>query len=203
MNKLSVAEQMGHLCGPAGVNAPAGKYCIRPIMNVLGLARGGFFSQEGTREFRTHMIPGYFWTEWFEGPQTFTSYIDDEPVAYSSSLITNDVMRTTVATKTRVEGAAAGPAMPDVFKGISKYMIIEAIDGNIIEVSPRLMPGGARQFVIDDYKVIDPTYDPAGDGDVEFGNSDGVREAATWDAGDGNIITGWKWSPNYTNRRPF
>lgn len=203
MNKLSVAERLGYVCGPCGVAAPAGKYCVRPIMNVLGLARGGFFMAASAVPFNPQLMPGYFWSEWFDGPIVYTSYIDDEPVAYSSSTVRGNIMQTTVATKTREEGAAAGPALPDMFKGISKYLMVEQIGDKIIEVSPRLMAMNARQFIIDDYKTIDPTYDPSEEeGEVSFGNSDAEKQAATWDAGDGNVITGWKWG-NIQNQRPF
>lgn len=202
MNKLAVAERLGYACGPAGVNAPAGKYVVRPMMNVLGHARGGFYSHENVVEFRTHMIPGYFWSEWFDGPVVYTSYIDDEPVAYSSSTVTNKIMSTDVATKTRSEGAAMGAALPAMFRDISKYMMTESIGGNIVEVCPRLMFLNGRQFIIDDYKAVDSKYDPVASGDVVLGNSDSELLDASWDAGDGNVITGSKWG-NVHNQRPF
>ena len=40
-NKLWLAEQLGYVCGPAGVDVPKpGVYVVRPIMNLDGMGAG-------------------------------------------------------------------------------------------------------------------------------------------------------------------
>ena len=48
--------------------------------------------------------------------------------------------------------------LPEVFHGISRYMVAESINGTIIEVSPRHMSALPSQITIDDYKSLNPDY---------------------------------------------
>jgi hypothetical protein len=200
MNKLTLAERLGHSCGPTGMIVPQGDYCIRPIMNLYGQGAGGFFRETVApgprRNFRN--LPGYFWCEWFIGDHTWIQYIDDIPVVYSENPVVNNVMTSSVV-RSDDGNPVVAPALPPMLQGISKYMMVEALGDKIIEVSPRFMLSNARQWVIDHHKVIDPTYDPQ---NIERGNSDMARLAVTWDTG-AETLTGYRWDTVGQNRRPW
>lgn len=73
-NKLWFSEQMGYNCGPSGI-APhvSGTYIVRPIMNISGMSIGARkqYIEQGDY---TIVEPGYFWCEWFDGPQYSVTY---------------------------------------------------------------------------------------------------------------------------------
>jgi hypothetical protein len=200
MNKLTLAERLGHSCGPTGMIVPAGDYCVRPIMNLHGQGAGGFFkvtvAPGAQRNFQN--LPGYFWCEWFPGVHTWVQYIDDAPVVYSENPVVNNVMTTSVV-RNSDGGVVTAPALPLQLQGISKYLMVELLGDKIIEVSPRFMLSNARQWVIDYHKGIDPTYDPQ---NIERGNSDMARLDVTWDTG-AETLTGWRWDTAGQNRRPW
>lgn len=168
LNKLHLAERLGYDCGPVGAEYDPDKtYCIRPIMNLSGMGRGGFYKfklSERPEGMGNH--PGYFFCEWFVGPSRFTEYVNDVPV-YSFSAPRGN-------THEFNESSNHIP-MPNQLKGRSRYMLIEAIGQNIIEVSFRHACDNARQASIDDYRTIDSTYDPQ---DIEFGLYDSIRVPA-------------------------
>jgi hypothetical protein len=202
MNKLSLAESLGYSCGPTGMIVPDGDYCVRPIMNMYGQGAGGFFQVTVApgvpRNFQN--LPGYFWCEWFPGVHTWVQYIDDVPVTYSENPVVANVMSTTGGVRRSDNGnAVVAPALPASLQGISKYMMVEMLGDKIIEVSPRMMISNARQWIINDYKAIDPTYNPQ---NIERGNSDMARLDVTWDTGE-ETLTGWRWDTAGQNRRPF
>jgi len=163
MNKLQVAEAMGYNCGPSGTfPAEHGTYCLRPIYNPRGMLATPFYEVEYTGEGEDLLRPGYFWCEWFEGERTWSEYINDRFVYGTGGM--EDETGLLVA-----HDLDARP-MPAQFKGISRYMLIECIGGKVIEVACRMMGGwGARQAVIDNYRTIDPSYDPQ---DINFGKND-------------------------------
>lgn len=166
-NKLNVAERLGYHCGPAGTDIPDldGKreVTVRPIYNLYGEQHnGGFYHQKrkrGRAADDNRRVPneaGWFWCERFPGVPTWDEYVND--VCVSSSDATWDEATKTV---TFEEVAKADrPPLPDIFKGISRYMMVERVGDKIVEVSPRHCPESARQSVIDDYKQFDPNYDP-------------------------------------------
>lgn len=76
-NKLDLSLRLGYRCGPGGV-APrdSGWYVVRPIYNLEGMgvgARKEFISAGDSRL----VPPGYFWCEWFDGPQHSVTYLWD------------------------------------------------------------------------------------------------------------------------------
>jgi hypothetical protein len=200
LNKLALAEALGHACGPVGLSVPNGRYCLRPMNSVRGLGAGGFFDVTVNTAANQFMpvVPGYFWCEWFNGPHTFTHFFEDVAVHSSNNPITNGVMQTTGSTAWgQLQHAVA---MPAFLQGKSRYMMIEAIGGNIIEVAFRLMGHNARQEPIDHYKLIDPTYDPQ---DITLGNSDAAEIPYTVKDQNGIDVVGKKWNAGNNNRRPF
>jgi hypothetical protein len=201
LNKLHLAEALGHSCGPVGLSVPDGRYCLRPMNSVRGLGAGGFFDvtvDTANNQFMP-VIPGYFWCEWFPGANhRFTHFINDVAVHSSLNPVTNGVMRTTGNTAYGVLTHAV--PMPAFLQGKSRYMMIESIGTNIIEVAFRLMGINARQELIDDYKTVDPTYDPQ---DITFGNSDAAELVYTVPDQNGLDVVGKKWNAGLDNRRPF
>jgi len=194
-NKLTIAERMGYTCGPVGTTPEnRGRYMVRPMMNISGMGNGGFFlrdtTQPGTRAIEKDMVPnanpGYFWSEVFTGHHNWTSYINDVPVYGTIGIRSENGM-----VFQDDPGLTETILMPDIFKGISRYMMAEHIDGNLIEISPRHTSGYARQETIDDYRVIDPSYDPF----VEFGLAD-------WKLID-DPSGGKRWVEVAGTRRPF
>jgi len=197
MNKLALAERLGHSCGPIGTRPAAQTdVIVRPQMNIFGMGRGGFF-EYGDWPFAAwdnapNANPGYFWCEQFTGRHAYTQYVDDVAryCAYSEA-----VPLTVNQTETYVEDIALteAVALPAILQGISKYMYVESIGGNIIEVSPRMGITGARQVIIDEYKLIDPTWvEP---NDLEFGM---VDQRVMPDAAGG-----LRWDTLDNTRRPF
>lgn len=73
-DKLNLSLRLGYRCGPGGV-APrdSGWYVVRPIYNLEGMgvgARKQFITAGDSR----CVEPGYFWCEWFDGPQHSVTY---------------------------------------------------------------------------------------------------------------------------------
>ena len=72
-DKLILSSKMGYKCGPAGIDVPeAGDYIVRPVVNAYGLGIGAekMFIEQTT----THIPPGFFWCEWFEGRHLSVDY---------------------------------------------------------------------------------------------------------------------------------
>ena len=97
------------------------------------------------------------------------------------------------------------PQLPEFLRGISRYMMTESIGDKIIEVCPRLMVGNAFEWIVEDYKQIDPNYDPEDYSDeVRYSTSDMPRQPVIWRLADGRILKGWKWGVGMDlNRRPM
>jgi hypothetical protein len=85
------------------------------------------------------------------------------------------------------------PALPAILQGISKYMYVESIGGNILEVAPRLGVTGARQTIIDEYLLIDPTWIVPND--LLFGMVDQRIMP--------DVAGGFRWELLENTRRPF
>ena len=131
-NKLTIAERQGHRCGVSGVPLTVpGVYCIRSIYNLAGNGDGGVLRWvfDGTNQ--PPMIPGWFWCEWFEGYHEWVEFTDDVPVAWHGG--------TRAGRRLVLEfpPAPTNTFFPPQLQGISKHMLVEYIDGNIIEVAPR------------------------------------------------------------------
>jgi len=197
LNKLHLAEALGHLCGPVGVSPPDGRYCLRPMNSVRGMGAGGFFDVTVVGGIYPS-LPGYFWCEWFDGEHRVTHYVNDVAVHSSASPTTNGKMSTRGSTKFGTLDHVV--ALPAFLQAKSRYLIVESLDDKIIDVAFRSIGGNARQELIDDYKAIDAAYDPQ---DIILGNNDYVEEAYSIVDERGDTIDGKKWRADETNRRPF
>ena len=73
-NKLFFSSHFRYNCGPGGV-APtkSGWYCVRPIYNLSGMGIGARKQWIEEGDIRS-VEPGYFWCEWFDGPQLSVTY---------------------------------------------------------------------------------------------------------------------------------
>ena len=161
-NKLVVAEKLGHNAGPTGTFPTAhGRFCLRPMQNIHGMGVGGWWDVDYVGDGIAMLRPGFFWCEWFEGEHSFSEYI-------------NDVFVGGLAGTTTESGLLEFHTMPvgfdlePIFRGISRYLLVERIGGRVIEAAMHLMANNARPSVIADYKRFDPKYEPQ---DIQFGNS--------------------------------
>lgn len=73
-NKLHLADRLGYACGPTGVVPPKdGFYIVRPIYNLSGMGVGARRQWLTTTDYG-QVEPGFFWCEWFDGPQCSVTY---------------------------------------------------------------------------------------------------------------------------------
>jgi len=170
-NKLEVSIVLGHKTGPLGDRVTeTGHYCVRPMMNFAGRGYGGvkrFVAQNSPRGItQPNYRPGRFWCEWFQGHHSWTEFIDDVAVRQSGGDETPQGLLVSSEETPSI-------VMPDDFKGISRYMLLEHIGGNIIEVSPRHMSAMATQVTLDDYRQFDPAYP-----DFPLSNSSDIQKVA-------------------------
>ena len=135
MNKLQLAERLGYRCGPHGTPLPvAGDYCIRPVYSIAGGGGSGVYKHNSAAPGvnNTPAAPGgYFWCEWFDGPNIGVDYRDDIPIqAFGADPDENGDFQSYEARPERTE-------LPDMLKGIAKYLMVEFIGDKIVEVSLR------------------------------------------------------------------
>jgi len=191
LNKLELHVRLGMEAYPCGVVAPAGDYCIRPIMNLYGMAGGGFFkvSHPGGR---IRNRPGYFATPWVDGQASWTYYLNDNPLRQTLGTTDQNGRMT-------VEDRQTGlPGVPVELQGISRYLEIERIGNTIIEVSPRHFSGEARQNVIDDYKGQNPAWDELDESGDPL-NTNQIRGMLRIDYGQDEWgLVGWRWTTDQT-----
>lgn len=191
MNKMEMLSRIGVDVYPCGVNAPAGIYCIRPLMNMMGMGGGGFFKVDHPGG-RIRNRPGYFATPWVDGVQSWTYYLLDVPQRQTIGTLQGDGRMT-------VQNRSAGlPAMPVVLQGISRYMQIERIGDTIIEVSPRHAMVEARPNIIADYKAQNPNWDET-DINGDPLTTDQIAGMKRIDYGQDEWgLVGWRWASDET-----
>ncbi len=135
-NKLMVAERLGIECGPCGdkIRVP-GDYCIRPIMNLNGCGMGGWFKHTARPTDRGPMNPeprpGYFWMPWYEGRHLWTEYEYDEPARQAGGFLQGNTLLW--------EQSYDFVPFPDAVRGLSRYMTVETIGDNVVEIAPKHM----------------------------------------------------------------
>lgn len=196
-NKLQVAERLGYECGPVGTRPVAQITAIvRPQMNIFGSGRGGFYEYDqwpfAAWDDAPNANPGYFWCEKFSGRHAYTCFVDDVAryCTYSEPYTHARDQRWVGVEDNALSEA---PALPAALRGISKYLYVESIGGKIIEVSPRLGLTGARQKIIDEYKLIDPSWVEPNDLGYGLVGAKMVRDPAG----------GLAWETDESTRTPF
>ena len=176
-NKLELATRLGYECGPEAEIPLPGDYCVRPEMSLQGMGTGGFFKVH-TDDWMQE--PGYFWCEWFDGPQHWVQYINDVAVSYCTCVMNGDELE---CEQTRTNQA---PALHPVLQNFSRYLLVEMIGDKIIEAAPRLMCNNAQKRFVADYKTIDPQYKPEDGGvDINYGQTNMMRQPVTLNGHDG------------------
>ena len=162
-NKLELCERLGNgPCGPVGTWMPKGDFCIRPIINIGGMGGGGFRrvtidSERGI----LHEPHGYCWTPWTDELRVWRLYIDDECYQVQRTVeIVNGVEHMVLDGEEK--------PLPELLKNISRYMMVESLGDNIIDIGPRHMVEEMWPAVVEDYKSIDPEYEPPGYGTFGF-----------------------------------
>lgn len=198
-NKLEFAIRLNIPAGPCGTRAPPGELCIRPLMNFKGMGDGGFFrvKHEGAL---TQNRPGYFWTPWQDGEHHYIYYVKDKPWYFVVGVI-DDAGRMTVEQR---DPKLAMP-LPKQLRRISRYMMLQTINGVPTEASPR--HSAPMPKVLADYRKIKPGYVPINNyvtgerGDPEIFASHGmIRERVERDPYG---MVGWYWSHDETTAVPI
>lgn len=138
-DKLILSKKLGYNCGPVGVDVPkAGYYIVRPCVNLLGMGIGAklLFIESST----DHLTAGHFWCEVFTGDHLSFDYVNStQKLCVRGIKEKGDFSNFKYWVK--IENKELD--IPDFIKEIMskyKYVNIEAIDGNIIEVHLRNNP---------------------------------------------------------------
>ena len=160
-NKMEICKRFGYEpYGPCGSRMSAGTYCIRPIINLGGMAKGGFW-KEIVKEDKIIWKPGYCWTPWETGARSWVEYIDGK--------VSSALKQISWDENTQLERYIECPAnkaqpLPDLLQDISRYMLVEYLGDIVIDVGLRHMDEDAKDSVIQDYKKYDPKYNPQTEG---------------------------------------
>jgi hypothetical protein len=154
-NKLEICERFDYKpYGPCGTPMSAGTYCVRPIINLLGMAEGGFFKKV-VKEGGVIFIPSFMWTPWNTGTRTWVEYVDDE---ISSANVQVSWDENTQTERYMEQPKHNAHPLPDILKGISRYMLVEYLGDTVIDIGPRHLGEEPKESVIEDYKKFDPDY---------------------------------------------
>lgn len=154
-NKLEICERFGYEpYGPCGALMPAGTYCIRPIINLRGMGQGGF-SKKTVREGAAINKPGYVWTQWETGMRSWVEYVNDEISSALKQVGWDEHMQLERYVEQPRDKAHQ---LPDILKGISRYMLVEYLGDTVIDIGPRHLIEDAKESIIKDYQKFDPSY---------------------------------------------
>lgn len=137
-DKLILSKRLGYRCGPVGVSVPEpGNYIVRPCVNILGMGRGAkyYFIEDQT----DNLPVGYFWCEIFTGRHLSVDYLNGEQIL-SVEGIRNSAELWKFSCWQQVNDEIP---LPDMFVPLiqrHRYINVEYIDGNVIEVHLRNNP---------------------------------------------------------------
>ena len=139
-DKLIVARKLGYICGPVGVDVPyPGSYIVRPCVNIPGMGRGAQFLD--LVDDTTYLQPGYFWCERFVGRHISVDYLNGEQVlAVEGHRESKKDELWRFAAWKKIDDIIP---LPSIFYSLTKkykYINIEYIDGNAIEIHLRHNP---------------------------------------------------------------
>lgn len=161
-NKLEICKRFGYKnYGPCGVPMPIGTYCIRPLMNLNGMAAGGFAKKIITEEGTIICKPGYVWTEWETGMRSWVEYINER--------ISSAIIQVSWNEKIQQERYMELPAdkahpLPEQLQDISRYMLVEYLGDTVIDIGTRHLREDVKEIVVKDYQKFDPTYETPTEG---------------------------------------
>ncbi len=147
-DKLILSSKMGYKCGPAGIDVPeSGYYCVRPVVNAYGLGIGA--EKQYIKETTTHIPPGFFWCEWFDGRHLSVDYKKGQQSLCVEGFKKEDTFTKWdkwIKTEDKID-------MPDILKeavGGHDVVNCEYIGGKLIEVHLRHNPDfvdGISEFI--------------------------------------------------------
>ncbi len=132
LDKLILSKKLGYTCGPAGIDVPKPDYYIvRPCVNVYGLGLGA--KKMHIKQTTSHIKPGYFWCEWFEGRHLTVDYEKGKQIRCVEGFKPEDTFIRWDAWKVTEDEMP----MPDLIKkefGDKPEVNIEFIGGKVIEM---------------------------------------------------------------------
>lgn len=150
-DKLELARRLGTQAWPVGLKFPTGEYCVRPSINLQGMAKGGFRKVVLDTPAYIQEPVGYVVTPWNSGPRSWHQYVND--VWHNGHVqVTQD------GEISWYEEVMDGPPLPEALRGISRYMLVERLGDEVIDVGPRHMVEQYRNSVVEDYRQFDPAY---------------------------------------------
>lgn len=152
-DKLLVARKLGYRCGPAGVAVDeVGEYVVRPCVNLMGMGRGAYIMElENSTD---HLPNGTFWCEKFEGRHLSIDYIDGQQVLCVEGIRDKTDPLWKWKEWRRVDDEVPLPKICQLLN--CKYINIEMIDGQLIEIHPRL--NSDWKNVSPQVKALQPCY---------------------------------------------
>jgi len=136
---------------------------------------------------------------WQDGPHDFIYYVKDKPWYFVRGTV-DDAGRMTVENL----NPDAARRLPKKLRGISRYMMLQTINGVVVEASPRhTLP---RERVIEDYQRIKPGWVPTNIYTQEKGVPEIYKMAGqimTRVKKDPYGMTGWVWDNDETTEVPL
>jgi hypothetical protein len=184
-NKLWFSETMGYNCGPAGISPTISNWYIdRPMMNLFGMgveARKIWIEKGET----THVKPGHFWCEWFEGDQYSVTYewngTSWKPISSWEGVNSEEeLFRFQLWKRSNYTPSLINPAFDEL--SITKMINVEFIGCNPIEVHLRKSPDPDYDVLIpiwvNDDKKIDKLFNMDYNFIYDYDNADGFLEVA-------------------------
>jgi len=136
-DKLILSKKLGYICGPKGADTPKpGKYLIKPCVNFMGMGRGAkILNLRYTTDFR--LPDGFFWMEIFRGKHLSIDYYKGQQRLCVEGFRTSSDL----SKWDRWQKTSDKIPFPKIqLKGNYKWVNIEMIDGNIIEIHLRRNP---------------------------------------------------------------
>ena len=156
-NKLELGARLGYDAYPVGSWVPPGDYCLRPMINISGMAKGGFKKVTLTEPRNVVYEPsGYCLTPWSDEHRCWYEFVNDQCISADKTVKIEDDIEYTERTTAHSDMIQ----MPEPLKGISRYMLVETLGNMVIDVGPRHMTEQMREWVIEDYRQFDPNYEP-------------------------------------------
>ena len=184
-NKLWLAEQLGYVCGPAGVDVPKpGVYVVRPIMNLDGMGAGARVEElEGNPKEKVRA--GEFWCEYFEGPHMSGDYrYVTGQIPYWEPLSCWEGINYPINLSKFVEWKRHkdAPRVPKFFNQLSDVAVInvEFIGDKPIEVH-------LRRTVDPDYDHLIPVWKSSYPEFIEHYEMAGYEYIESWDDANGQL----------------
>lgn len=188
-NKLELSLKLGYVAGPGGTSVPEdGDYIVRPIYNLSGMGVGAKRMQL-TRGDYNSVPPGYFWCEYFHGPNITVDYewdmVDDlrvlRPVFAAQGFRSSQDLYRFNAWK-KIEPPFW--RLPDFIKNLYDVprINIEFIHDKIIEIHLRPgvdFPGESTQII--------PVWSDMDESDFELYKKLGYKLFLNHDSADGHL----------------